>query len=74
MSYLKNEKNISILIYSLSSGGAERVVSILLQELKEKYNITLVLMNDTIFYDIPNGIEIIYLEKLNPNESGIKNF
>ena len=66
------KKKISILIYSLASGGAERVVSILLKELNSRYDITLVLMNDTIFYDIPNSIEIIYLEKSNPNESGIK--
>jgi len=30
-------KKLSILIYSLASGGAERVVSILLNELKDKY-------------------------------------
>jgi len=56
------KKNLSILIYSLASGGAERVVSILLNELKEKYNITLVLMNNTIFYDLPSDIKIMYLE------------
>jgi len=66
------KKNLSILIYSLASGGAERVVSILLNELKDKYNITLVLMNDTIFYDIPKNLQIICLENSNPNESGIK--
>ncbi|MFK5882346.1 MAG: glycosyltransferase [Sulfurospirillum sp.] len=66
------KKNLSILIYSLASGGAERVVSVLLNELKDKYNITLVLMNDAIFYDIPKNLQIIYLENSNPNESGIK--
>jgi N-acetylgalactosamine-N,N'-diacetylbacillosaminyl-diphospho-undecaprenol 4-alpha-N-acetylgalactosaminyltransferase len=65
------KKAVSILIYSLASGGAERVVSILLNELKDEYNIKLVLMNDTIFYDIPNDIEIVYLEKSNPQENGI---
>ncbi|MEA1955119.1 MAG: glycosyltransferase [Campylobacterota bacterium] len=65
-------KNLSILIYSLASGGAERVVSILLEELKSKYNITLVLMNDTIFYDVPSDVNIKYIEKSNPTESGIK--
>ena len=53
---------ISILIYSLASGGAERVVSILLNELKG-YDVTLFLMNDTIFYDVPENIKIIYFEK-----------
>jgi len=66
------KKNLFILIYSLASGGAERVVSILLNELKDKYNITLVLMNDTIFYDIPKNLQIIYLENSNQNESRIK--
>lgn len=66
------KKKLSILIYSLANGGAERVVSILLNTLKEKYEITLFLMNDTVFYDIPQDIKIVYLEKSNPKESGIK--
>ncbi|RXK07212.1 glycosyltransferase [Halarcobacter bivalviorum] len=66
------KKKLSILIYSLANGGAERVVSILLNTLKEKYEITLFLMNDTVFYDISEEIKIVYLEKSNPNESGIK--
>jgi N-acetylgalactosamine-N,N'-diacetylbacillosaminyl-diphospho-undecaprenol 4-alpha-N-acetylgalactosaminyltransferase len=65
-------KNISILIYSLASGGAERQVSTLINKLKNKYHIVLVLMNDTIFYDIPADTKIIYLEKSNGNENGIK--
>lgn len=64
--------NLSILIYSLAGGGAERVVSILLNELKEKYNITLVLMNNTIVYDIPKNTTIVYLENSIPHEHGIK--
>ena len=63
---------LSILIYSLASGGAERVVSLLLNELKQKYDITLFLMNDTIFYDIPHDLELIYIENSDPQESGIR--
>lgn len=66
------KKKLTILIYSLASGGAEKVVSILLNELKERYDITLFLMNDTIFYDIPKNIKIVYLENSDPKESGIK--
>ena len=66
------KKKVAILIYSLASGGAERVVSILLKKLKDSYDITLVLMNDTIFYDIPKEIDIYYLDKSSPNESGFK--
>lgn len=66
------KKNLSILIYSLDSGGAERVVSILLKELSFQYNITLVLMNNTISYNIDDNLQIVYLENSNANESGIK--
>ena len=66
------KKELSILIYSLASGGAERVVSILLYELKDKYDITLFLMNDTMFYDIPKEIKIVCIENSNPIESGLK--
>lgn len=70
-------KRVSILIYSLASGGAERVTSILLEELnilKNRYKITLVLMSDIIFYDIPKDIDIIYLENSKFFESGSKKF
>ncbi len=66
------KKKLAILIYSLASGGAERVVSILLNELDKKYDLTLILMNDTIFYNITENIEIIYIENSDPVESGIK--
>lgn len=65
------KQNLSVLIYSLSSGGAERVVSLLLGELKNRYNLTLILMNDTVFYDIPNDLRIVYLERSNPSENKI---
>ncbi|WP_025209241.1 glycosyltransferase [Hippea sp. KM1] len=67
-------RRISLFIYSLSSGGAERVVSMLLRHLKNKYDITLVLMNSTIFYEIPKDVNIFYLEDSDPNESGFKKF
>lgn len=62
---------LSILTYSLANGGAEKVVSILVEKLKSNYDITLFLMHDTIFYDIPKDINLIYLENSNPFESGI---
>ncbi len=71
---MSNKKNIAIFLYSLASGGAERVVSILLNQLYKKYNITLVLMNDTIFYKIPKEVEVVFLEKSKPNESGFLKF
>lgn len=64
---------LSIFITSLSGGGAERVVSILLSQLKKDFDIILVLMNSTIVYDIPvKDIQILYLEDNNFKESGIK--
>ncbi|NWF65846.1 MAG: glycosyltransferase [Campylobacterales bacterium] len=66
-----SKKKVAILIYSLGSGGAERVVSILLNELKDVFDIHLVLMNDTIDYDIPKDTKIYYLERSIPEEKGI---
>ena len=65
------KKKLSILIYSLAGGGAERVVSILLNTLQNRFDITLVLMNETIEYEIPDGIRVEFLEKSNPKESGL---
>ena len=66
------KKKIAIFLYSLAAGGAERQVSILLKKLLKHYEITLVLMNDTIFYEIPSEVEVVYLEKSMPDESGLK--
>jgi len=65
-------KKLSILIYSLGSGGAERQVSLLVKYLAKKYKIYLVLMNDAIFYEVPENVEIVFIEKSNPRENGIK--
>ena len=64
-------KRVAIPIYSFGPGGAERVVSILLEELGKRYDITLVLMNDNIFYRIPPGVDIYFLERSRPFEAGI---
>ncbi len=64
-------KKLAIFLYSLGSGGAEKVASVLAKEFLKKYDTTLILMNDTIFYNIPKNIKIIYLEKSNPRENGI---
>ncbi len=66
-----SKQKLSILIYSLAGGGAERVVSVLLHELKEQYDITLVLMRDKIDYEIPKDTKMHFLEDSNPYENGI---
>ncbi|CAM2855702.1 glycosyltransferase [Helicobacter burdigaliensis] len=63
-----------ILLYSLGAGGAERITSLLLEELcKDKdYKITLVLLEDILHYPLPQGIEKIILGQNKMQESGIK--
>jgi N-acetylgalactosamine-N,N'-diacetylbacillosaminyl-diphospho-undecaprenol 4-alpha-N-acetylgalactosaminyltransferase len=56
-------KKISIFINSIAAGGAERVVSLLLNELKNDFDIYLVLLNKKIEYDIPEGQKIFYLNQ-----------
>jgi len=56
-------KKIFILINTLATGGAERVVSLLIHNWKNRYDITLVLLTDLIEYDLPKNISIICLEQ-----------
>ncbi|OWW24225.1 glycosyltransferase [Zobellia sp. OII3] len=68
----KKRMNVTLFIYSMAGGGAERVVSYLLPYLKEQgFSVHLVLMNDTISYDIPKDINIHYLERSKGDENGI---
>lgn len=68
-------KKIAILIFSLAGGGAERVVSYLLTFLKEKgIEVHLVLMNNTISYEIPKDLPIHYIENSWGNERGFLKF
>lgn len=64
---------LGILIYSLSGGGAERVVSYLVSYfVNNNIDVHLILMNPTIKYDVPESTKIHYIEKSDPSESGIK--
>ena len=63
---------LGILIYSLSGGGAERVVSYLVTYcVKNNIDLHLILMNTNIKYSIPENTNIYYIEKSNPSENGI---
>lgn len=62
------KKNLSILTISLASGGAERVISLLLKYLVEDYNVTLVLFYNHIHYKIPDDVTI---EVLSPNSKSV---
>ncbi len=64
---------LGILVYSLSGGGAERVVSYLLAHFHlNKVEIHLFLMNNVIKHDVPDGVTIHFIEKSSSNESGVK--
>ncbi|MBO3097911.1 glycosyltransferase [Gelidibacter sp. DF109] len=63
---------LGILIYSLAGGGAERVVSYIVSYCIEKgIEVHLVLMNSSIDYDLPEGLQISYIEKSEGDENGI---
>lgn len=55
---MKTKKNLSILSLTLSYGGAERVISLLLKHLVNDYNVTLVLFHDIRDFDIPEEVEV----------------
>ncbi|MCA0152994.1 glycosyltransferase [Winogradskyella vincentii] len=61
------KKNIALLCISLNSGGAEKVVSLLLAKLKEDYNVSLVLFYDDIHFPIPDEVDVTLLSKKKPN-------
>lgn len=56
-------KKIVILINSLESGGAERVVSNLLNNWIEKYDCYLILIHNYKFYEIDKRVKIISLDE-----------
>ncbi len=58
----------------MGRGGAERRVSILLDKLHDKYDITLILMCDIIYFDIPPSVEVVFVEKSRIGESNIGKF
>lgn len=63
---------LGILIYSLSGGGAERVVSYLITHcISKEIDVHLIMMNTGINYDIPENTKIHYIENSYPNEHGV---
>ena len=63
---------LGILIYSLTGGGAERVVSYLVSYcVKNNIEVQLIMMNTTIRYDLPEGVNIHYIEKSKASERGV---
>ncbi len=63
-------KKIVFLINSLDGGGAERVVSTLLNHFVNDYECCLILMENKISYDLDSRINIIHLNE-SQNQNGI---
>lgn len=63
---------LSVFIYSMAGGGAEKVVSNLLPNLMQRYEVHLVLMNERIYYDLPENLPVHFIENSAPFENGIK--
>jgi N-acetylgalactosamine-N,N'-diacetylbacillosaminyl-diphospho-undecaprenol 4-alpha-N-acetylgalactosaminyltransferase len=61
------KKNISILSISLGSGGAEKVISLLLKALVADYNVNLVLFHNVQHFPVPDGVTIVVLSKNSPD-------
>jgi len=68
------KKKIAFLINSLGLGGAERVVSILLKKMKNDPNLEfeLILLENEIFYDLPENINVTILSNLTWEDSSLK--
>lgn len=63
---------VNILLYSLGSGGAERITSLLLEALQEECDLKLILLEDICHYAIPKEIPKIILGNNKANENGIQ--
>jgi N-acetylgalactosamine-N,N'-diacetylbacillosaminyl-diphospho-undecaprenol 4-alpha-N-acetylgalactosaminyltransferase len=57
---MKKEK-IAITALSMGSGGAEKVISLLLPQLAELFSVTLILFTKNDHFKIPEGINVHYL-------------
>ena len=68
-------KKITLFINSLTSGGAEKVLSVLITELvAQKFNVELLCIEKDMTQSIPKEVKVIYLSKLTKYDSNIKKF
>jgi glycosyltransferase involved in cell wall biosynthesis len=68
-----SEAPLVLLINSLGNGGAERVVSILLDRLRQQGKpVQLVCLERNDFYVVPEGLSVTYLSDFNGQEAGWK--
>lgn len=64
-----SKKKLSILTISLASGGAEKVISLLLKELIKDYEVTLFLFYNEIHFPIPKEVKVIFFKDQIPQKS-----
>ena len=68
-------KKITLFINSLTSGGAERVLSVIATELvAQNYQVELLCLEKDNAYALPKEVNIVYLSNLNKHDSSIKKF
>ena len=69
------KKHVTLFINSLTSGGAERVLSIIITELiRQNIAVTLLCIEKDNVYPLPKEVNIVYLSKLTKHDSNIKKF
>jgi len=62
------KESLGILAISLTSGGAEKVISLLLKKLINDYEVTLFLFYNEIHFPIPNGVRLVYFSEYIPKK------
>lgn len=68
-------KKITLFINSMTSGGAEKVLSVLINELvAQDFKVELLCIENDMTQSIPNEVKVIYLSSLNKHDSNIKKF
>ena len=69
------KQHVTLFINSLTSGGAERVLSVIITELiRQNIAVTLLCIEKDNVYTLPKEVNIIYLSKLTKHDSNIKKF
>ncbi|WP_282123444.1 glycosyltransferase [Algibacter mikhailovii] len=64
---MSSKPNLSVFNISLASGGAEKVISLLLKELKHDYNVHLILMYNNVHFQIPKEVNVVFLTNKDTN-------
>jgi N-acetylgalactosamine-N,N'-diacetylbacillosaminyl-diphospho-undecaprenol 4-alpha-N-acetylgalactosaminyltransferase len=67
------KKKVTLFINSLTSGGAERVLSVVIEELiNQEIDVELFCIEQDVVYPLPKEVKVTYLSTLHKDDSGIK--